>query len=177
MIENNPIPKNKRKKAALLLSLMLMTFSFSSCATNDSTTTASAKSEISDPVTVESVEEESVEEESVNQPWTDEDLNALALTLAGECYEDEIEDKRSVCEVVLNRVSDEDFDGDTVYQVVSSTKFGVQFEGYWHQSRNVTENDIEVAKSTLTDWYANGCKPFSDYRFFSAGDDNKNSFC
>ena len=39
----------------------------------------------------------------------------MVLTLAGECYEDKEQDKRLVCEVILNRVSAGNFGGDTGY--------------------------------------------------------------
>ena len=43
------------------------------------------------------------------KPWTEEDVKAIVLTLAGECYNDKPRDKRLVCEVILNRVSHKDF--------------------------------------------------------------------
>ena len=39
-------------------------------------------------------------------PWTADDIEAIARTLSGECYEDKPGDKRLVAEVILNRVSD-----------------------------------------------------------------------
>lgn len=106
-------------------------------------------------------------------PWSDEDVNAIALTLAGECYEDKQEDKRLVCEVILNRVSDGGFGGETVLSVVSAPN---QFDGYWNQSRPVSENDYAVAEQALEDWHENGCEPLSDYLYFSAGPDRENVF-
>ena len=35
--------------------------------------------------------------EVVVKPWSDEDVEAMVLTLAGECYEDKEQDKRLVC--------------------------------------------------------------------------------
>lgn len=121
-------------------------------------------------------EDISSESEESYVPWSAEDVRELALTLAGECYVDEDEDKRLVCEVILNRVSDELFEGDTIHEVVSCTKFGVQFKGYWQQSRPVTDSDYAVAEQALTDWYTNNCNPLSEYRFFSAGDNHRNIF-
>lgn len=86
----------------------------------------------------------------------------MVLTLAGECYEDKEQDKRLVCEVILNRVSAGNFGGDTVLEVVSAPN---QFDGYWRQSRPVSENDYEIAEQVLSDWYAIGCQPLSDYLF------------
>ena len=104
--------------------------------------------------------------------WTDEELQAMALTLAGECYDDKELDKRRVCEVILNRVSDGRF-GDSIIEVLSAEN---QFSGYWAQSRPVTENDLAVAEQALKDWYDKGCEPLSEYLFFSAGENRENNF-
>jgi len=106
------------------------------------------------------------------KPWTSEDVEAMVLTLAGECYEDKPHDKRKVCEVILNRVSSAGF-GNTVLEVVSAPN---QFNGYWTQSRSVSANDYEVAEQALQDWYDNDCKPFSEYLFFRTGGNRKNQF-
>ncbi len=96
----------------------------------------------------------------------------MALTLAGECYDDKEPDKRRVCEVILNRVSDGRF-GDSIIEVLTAEN---QFSGYWTQSRPVSENDIAIAEQALKDWYDNGCEPLSEYLFFSAGDNRENVF-
>ena len=97
----------------------------------------------------------------------------MVLTLAGECYEDKEQDKRLVCEVILNRVSVGNFGGDTILEVVSAPN---QFDGYWRQSRPVSENDYEIAEQALSDWYAIGCQPLSGYLFFEAGENRENIF-
>lgn len=107
-----------------------------------------------------------------NPAWTSEELQAIARTLAGECYEDQEQDKRLVCEVILNRVSDGRF-GDSVVEVLSAEN---QFSGYWVQSRPISDNDYEVAAQALEDWYAGGCKALSSYLFFCAGDGFVNEF-
>lgn len=117
-----------------------------------------------------------VKEESLNEPevpWSEEDIEAIVLTLAGECYEDKTQDKRLVCEVILNRVSAGNFGGDTVLEVVSSPN---QFNGYWLQSRPVSENDYAVAEQALSDWYAGGCQPLSELLYFEAGENRENVF-
>lgn len=117
-----------------------------------------------------------VKEESLNEPevpWSEEDIEAIVLTLAGECYEDKTQDKRLVCEVILNRVSVGNFGGDTVLEVVSSPN---QFNGYWLQSRPVSENDYAVAEQALSDWYAGGCQPLSELLYFEAGENRENVF-
>ena len=112
------------------------------------------------------------EVEIIADPWTDEELYSLALTLAGECYDHKTQDKRQVCEVVLNRVSDGRFGG-SIMKVLTAKN---QFAGYWAQSRPVSENDYEVAEQALRDWYDGGCKALSEYLFFCAGDNLENEF-
>lgn len=109
---------------------------------------------------------------STEKPWTDEEIEAMALTLAGECYEDKKQDKRRVCEVILNRVSSDEFD-DTILGVITKSS---QFHGYWEQSRPVSDNDRTVAEQALKDWYDIGCAPLSEYLYFEAGDNRENEF-
>lgn len=110
--------------------------------------------------------------EEEEQKWTDEELEAMVLTLAGECYDDKEKDKRLVCEVILNRVSNKHFD-DTIIEVITKPH---QFDGYWTQSRSVSENDYEIATQTLKDWYEGGCKALSEYLYFESGDNRENEF-
>lgn len=110
------------------------------------------------------------------EPWPHEDVWLMAQVLAGECYEDMADDKRLVCEVILNRVSDGRFGGPTIYDVVSCTSPAVQFEGFWNQARSVSDDDIAVVKQALSDWYANGCEALSEYLYFSAGPNRENVF-
>lgn len=105
-------------------------------------------------------------------PWTDEDVEAIARTLSGECYEDKPHDKRLVAEVILNRVSNERW-GDTVIEVVTQKS---QFHGYWNPSRDISDNDREIAAQALRDWYANDCAALSEYLFFEAGPNRENVF-
>lgn len=102
-------------------------------------------------------------EQSASQ-WATEELQAMALTLAGECYDDKELDKR--------RVSSDQFD-DSIIEVLTAKN---QFSGYWVQSRAVTENDLAVAEQALRDWYNNGCEPLSEYLFFCAGENRENNF-
>lgn len=104
--------------------------------------------------------------------WTDEELQAIALTLSGECYDDKEHDKRLVCEVILNRVSDGRF-GDSICEVITAKN---QFHGYWNPSRSVSENDLAVAEQTLKDWFDNDCQALSQYLYFSAGENRENTF-
>jgi hypothetical protein len=104
--------------------------------------------------------------------YSDEEVTAIATTLDGECYDDKLNDKRSVAEVICNRVSDGNF-GDSIAAVVSAKG---QFAGYWNQSRPISESDIQIAKETLREWYANGCEKLSEYLFFYAGSNRENVF-
>lgn len=105
-------------------------------------------------------------------PWTVEEVEAIARTLSGECYDDKLEDKRLVAEVILNRVSDGRW-GDTVIEVVTAKG---QFHGYWEPSRDVSGTDLEIATQALCDWYANECAALSEYLFFEAGPNRENVF-
>jgi hypothetical protein len=106
------------------------------------------------------------------KPFSDEEVEAIVRTLAGECYDDKVADKRKVVEVIVNRVSDGRF-GENIIDVVTAKG---QFVGYWNQSRPVSESDIQIAEETLTDWYANGCKALSEYLFFHSGPNRENVF-
>lgn len=106
------------------------------------------------------------------EPFSDEEVDAIVQTLAGECYDDKLADKRKVVEVVLNRVSDGRF-GESVLEVVSAKG---QFCDYWKQSRPVSESDIQIAEETLTEWYENDCEALSEYLFFCAGPNRENIF-
>ena len=115
---------------------------------------------------------ETVSPSETTNPWTKDELDAIATTLAGECYDDKVQDKRKVCEVILNRVSCDGFP-DTVLGVLT---YPNAFCGYWSQSRQATESDYAVATQALRDWYGNGCQPLSNYLFFEAGDNRENVF-
>jgi spore germination cell wall hydrolase CwlJ-like protein len=106
------------------------------------------------------------------EPFTDEEVEVIAKTLAGECYDDKLNDKRLVVEVILNRVSDGRF-GESVIEVVSAKG---QFNGYWKQNRPVSDSDIRIAKETLREWYENDCKKLSEYLYFCAGPNKENVF-
>lgn len=106
------------------------------------------------------------------EPFLEEEITAITKTLAGECFDDKINDKRLVVEVILNRVSNGGF-GESVLDVVSAKN---QFEGYWKQSRPISDSDIQIAEDTLREWYNNDCKKLSEYLFFCAGPNRENSF-
>lgn len=105
-------------------------------------------------------------------PWTAEDVEAIARTLSGECYEDKPHDKRLVAEVILNRVTDGHW-GDTVIEVVTAKN---QFHGYWRPSRDITDSDREIAIQALCDWYSNDQQALSEYLYFEAGPNRENVF-
>lgn len=68
------------------------------------------------------------EPEAVANPWKDGELDAIAFTLAGECYDQMVEDKRRVCEVILNYVSDGRF-GNSVIEVLTAKKISLMVTG------------------------------------------------
>lgn len=71
--------------------------------------------------------------------FSNEEVEIIAQTLAGECYDDKLSDKRNVAEVIVNRVSDGGF-GRNVIEIVTAPG---QFRGYWYQSRPVSKSDIQ----------------------------------
>ncbi len=107
-------------------------------------------------------------------PYTPEEVHALALTLSGECYDNQEQDKRNVAWVICNRVTDGRF-GEGIVGVVSSTEHAVQFAGYWVQGRSISENDIEIAGEVLAAYYA-GEEPIHDYLHFTGGTGQTNNF-
>lgn len=116
--------------------------------------------------------ESTYEPQPTPDPWTEEDVEALARTISGESYDDKPDDKRKVAEVVLNRLSN-GYWGDTVLEVVTLKH---QFRGYWKPGRDITENDMEVAIQALRDWYEGGCEPLSEYLYFFKGSNRENRF-
>lgn len=104
--------------------------------------------------------------------WNKDELHAIARTLAGECYDDKELDKRHVCEVILNRVSNSKF-ANTILEVLTTPG---AFNGYWRQSRPISKNDYAIAEKALQDWYDSGCNPLSEWLFFSKGRKRENIF-
>lgn len=99
------------------------------------------------------------------------DIAAIARTLSGECWEHNTTDKRSVAEVILNRVSKGY--GSNVTEVVSAPN---QFMGYYNQSRPTSDNDWEIATQVVEEWYANDQQAFSNYLYFGADGKDGNTF-
>jgi len=153
-----------RKLNKVIIVSLSAVFIFMVCSNIPINETDTGEIVISKPITsVEPLEE---------KPFSDEEVEAIVRTLAGECYDDKMADKRKVVEVIVNRVSDGGF-GENVIDVVTAKG---QFAGYWNQSRPVSESDIQIAEETLTDWYANDCKALSEYLFFSSGPNRENVF-
>lgn len=107
-------------------------------------------------------------------PYTPEEVHAMALTLAGECYDNQPQDKLNVAWVICNRATDGRF-GEGIVGVVSSTEHAVQFAGYWAQGRSISESDIEIAEEVLAAYYA-GEEPIHDYLYFTGGTGVTNNF-
>lgn len=106
--------------------------------------------------------------------YSPEEVYAVALTLAGECYDNQSQDKRNVAWVICNRAKDGRF-GEGVIGVVSCTENAVQFHGYWVQGRSVNDNDREIAEEVLAAYYA-GDEPIHDYLYFTGGTGTTNNF-
>jgi hypothetical protein len=134
----------------------------SATSTHTSIPTVTPTPEVSKPIT----------EVESTQSYTDEDLTAMVKTLAGECYDYEIQDKYNVAWTIINRVRNGGFGGNTVLQVVSSPS---QFYGYWHQARAISDSDYAVAKDVLTAYYAGEDAPV-DYLYFSSSGGTTNIF-
>ena len=96
--------------------------------------------------------------------WSETEVDAMAKTLAGECYDDKELDKYRVCSCKF---------ANTILDVLRTPR---AFNGYWKQSRPVSENDRAVARQALQEWYDNGCKPLSELLFFSKGLNRENVF-
>lgn len=158
---------NKAKKITIFVAVPLL---LTGCVNKEETPTSVPEPQI--VVQATAPENYTQPKEKPIQLWTDEELELIALTLAGECYNDKTQDKRLVCEVILNRVSDGRF-GDSVTKVITAPN---QFKGYWTQSRPVSDSDYEVTAEALEDWYANDCEALSEYLFFVAGDNRENVF-
>lgn len=166
---------NKQIKI-IILSLTAM-FIFTACSVNtkdvsvdDIPTLSETISTVSPIITAIPVEQ--IEEPKDVKMFSDEEVQAITRTLAGECYDDKLEEKQKVVEVILNRVSNEKF-GKTVLEVVIAKG---QFCGYWKQSRPISESDIQIAEETLDRWYTNDCKALSEYLFFCSGPNRENVF-
>ncbi len=117
-IEVAQLHKNLSKVAAVSVALLLALSSCKAMQTSYATTAPEPTGyEVPFPTedTLASGPVVSTEPTTEPDPWTEDDVYQLALTLAGECYDDKELDKRKVCEVVLNRVSDGRFGGDTIY--------------------------------------------------------------
>ena len=165
---------NKQIKVIILSLTAMFIFASYSFITRDvepeDFSTKEVISTIAPMVTVLPIEH--VEDTKDVKMFSDEEVEAIVRTLAGECYDDKMADKRKVVEVIVNRVSDGGF-GENVIDVVTAKG---QFAGYWNQSRQVSESDIQIAEEILDKWYANDCKALSDYLFFRAGPNRENVF-
>lgn len=169
-IDVAPIRKKFAATAAMTLAVVMLC---TSCGSNNEPASFAEEysSELGPPLTAAQVGDLD-EPDALQYPWSEEDVEAMVLTLAGECYDDKPDDKRLVCEVILNRVSSDGFD-DTIYGVLTAPN---QFDGYWSQSRAVSENDYDIVMQALKDWYGGDCQPLSQWLFFEAGNNRENEF-
>ena len=107
----------------------------------------------------------------VQSPYTEQELVAVARVLSGECYDDELDDKRNVVWAICNRVEDGRF-GEGIVGVVTEPN---QFIGYWTQGREVSESDMAIAKEVLDAYFGNE-QPPHNYLYFTGGTGKTNTF-
>jgi len=124
-----------------------------------------------------STPEETSEPEPTPPLVPEHEIELVAKTLRGECYDNQHDDKREVVKVICNRVSlvrgpDGERFGDSIEEVITAPR---QFQGY-RESNVPTANDYEIAREVLTEWYENGCQPMGKYLFFSSGSNHRNVF-
>jgi hypothetical protein len=98
------------------------------------------------------------------------EIELVAKTLRGECYDDQPDDKREVVKVICNRVA-AGF-GDSIEAVITASH---QFAGYKPDNKPTT-NDYEIAHEVLTEWYVSGCAAMGEYLYFTAGGGRTNIF-
>jgi hypothetical protein len=99
------------------------------------------------------------------------EIELVAKTLRGECYDEQADDKREVVKVICNRVSVGGF-GDSIEAVVTAPNQSI---GY-HDYNEPTTNDYAIAREVLTAWYEGRCVPLSEYLYFSSASNHKNVF-
>jgi len=158
--------------------LLLIILTVAGCSsTNPTTKTTASATQTETPPATASTEPQSGRPSAEPLPNSavtavpDFEVELVAKTLRGECYNEQHDDKREVVKVICNRVSMGGF-GDSVEAVITAPK---QFVGY--RPGNIpTANDYEIAREILTEWYEGGCVPLGEYLFFSSGDGHKNAF-
>jgi len=107
------------------------------------------------------------------------EVEAIAKTLAGECYVDQYIDRAKVAQVIVSRVSDPKFEGDSVIAVLTASSVNekgqvvYQFNGYWRQSREIDPTDYAIAWDILLTWYEGGKQPLTSYRYFTGDNGTK----
>lgn len=82
-------------------------------------------------------------DEPLKQWWTDEELNMLAALIYYEAGSNDCSDRHQqlVGQVVLNRVNSNEFP-DTIYDVITQTKHGIQYSTYKKVLKNMGNRDI-----------------------------------
>lgn len=128
----------------------------------------SAGNELPMPEPIQIPKEEQIDSKPL---YTAVETMAIAQVFAGECYDDEIDDKYNVGWVICNRAANGRF-GDGIVGVVTKPN---QFSGYWHQGREISESDMAIAEEVLQAYY-NGDSPKHDYLYFTGGTGKTNNF-
>ena len=161
-----------------IIILPLLVLTLAGCTqTNPATETTASGIQTETPPATASTEPQSALPSAEPSPGSavtavpDFEIELVAKTLRGECYEDQADDKREVVKVICNRVSDGNF-GNSIEEVITAPR---QFQGFGPD--NVpTANDYEIAREVLTEWYDGGGVPLGEYLFFSSGGNHKNIF-
>lgn len=107
-----------------------------------------------------------IEQVQIEPRYTTEDIEAMAVMLAGECYIWDTADMRNAAITVCNRVDSSAWTQNTVTAVIQQTGY------YGYDAHNTpTEVHYSVARQVLTDWSARSQgydMPWEDWLFFSA---------
>ena len=155
------------------LSLVALIIAFAICGCSSSVQPESSEEAVESATASKSFDESTVAPE-ITPPALivpEHEIELVAKTLRGECYDDQPDDKREVVKVICNRVSDSGF-GDSIEAVITAPR---QFHGY-RPKNEPTANDYEIAREVLTEWYESGCQPLGEYLFFSSGGGKTNIF-
>ena len=107
-----------------------------------------------------------IEQVQIEPRYTTEDIEAMAVMLAGECYVWDTADMRNAAITVCNRVDSPMWSQNTVTAVIQQT-------GYYGYDAHNTPSEVHysVARQVLTDWSARSQGydlPWEGWLFFSA---------
>lgn len=106
------------------------------------------------------------EQIEIPQRYSEADVEAMAVMLAGECYPWDTDDMRCAAITVCNRVDSPKWSQNTVEAVIRQTGY------YGYDAHNApTKTHYKVARQVLDDWCAVSVgidRPWQPWLFFSA---------